>query len=433
MAALLDVVGDFADAMSRDLFRPDAKFLRDALLGLLKSQSCRLSEWARALDEDDRHGDARALNHTLKRLSTRINSRRFNDAHVQTRHLERAARAMALDDGEGAVVAVDYTDLAKPWARVDPERGQELVCECWDGSRGRKGTGYPLVQLEGVAASGQRLPLVLKPFSFNADGYRSQNHEFAKVITEASYYVGPRAFWTFDRGFDSRVMFESLDYAGPGGAALRWVVRLKAGKGSRMLVDSDGHRETVEDMLYRALPRYVSERSKGRGCKKRTVRVDIGARLVRTIRESGVVDDPVRTLIVIWTEGQRTPLVLLVGEALTGKRAIMAAVKAYKARWEAETGNRFAKAERGWGLGLESTQVLTFRAVSRMALLLTLARALLVELEQVEEIARRALRMLRVDRRAPKDLSYQICRGVAGLLQRMRRHIIAEWRDGPMR
>ena len=109
----------------------------------------------------------------------------------------------------------------------------------------------------------------------------------------------------------------------------------------------------------------------------------------------------------------------------------MSAVRAYKARWEAETGNRHAKAERGWGLGLESTQVLTFRAVRRMCLLVVLARALLAELGQVEEIVRRALRMLRVDRRAPKDMSYQICRGVAGLLGRMRRHLIAEWRAGP--
>lgn len=431
MASLLGLIGEFADDVGRDLYRPDQKFIRDALLGLMKSQSCRLSEWARALDENDRNGEPRALNHTAKRLSTRINARRFRDADVETRHMQRLAPGLTRDDGEGVVIAADYTDIAKPWARLDTDRGQELACRCWNGSDKTKTTGYPVVQLEAVRADGQRLPLMLRPFSFKADGYRSQNQEFIDAITDASYHVGARAWWAFDRGFDSRVLFNSLDYAGPGGAPIRWVCRLKVGNRSRMLIDANGEQFPAAEMMLRALPRYVTERTTGRGRKRRVRKVEIGARRVHTTTESGRVDPTPRTLIVIWTEGVKTPLVLLASEALTGKAAVLSAVRAYKGRWKAEESNRHAKARHGWGLGLETLQVLTMRAVKRMALLVVLAQTLLAELGEVEEITRRALRMLRVDPRAPKDLSYQLSRGVAGLLGRMRRHLIAEWRDDP--
>lgn len=429
MASILGTIGETAQAVSAGLHKPDRRFIADALIGVLRSRSARVSEWARALREEDADGLPRALKHTHKRLDDRLNSRRWRTEDVERRHWERCARGLTLNDGAGVFIACDYTDIEKRYANLDPQRGQEDVGWCWNGSDGKKSVGYPVAQLEATTADGRRFPLVLRPFSHVRDGYRSQNHEFVRAVEDVSSYVGSRAIYSFDRGFDSRVIFLSLDYAGPGGDPVRWVVRLKAGNRSRHLVTAQGETLSVTDASLSSIPRYRRDIQIGRGRKRRTIKMEIGARTVYTTTESGRQDPTPRTLITVWGFGQE-PMVLLASEALRGKAAVMEYVDAYRARWNAELGNRAMKAGQGWGLNLEdSLQVLNFRAVQRVVLLVAIAQTILSEIGAAEHLAKRALRMLGTLGRAPKDNGYQIARGVGELLLRMRREIIAAWRE----
>ena len=132
---LLYALGDLCVDISRDLHRPQRKWIRDMILGIYRSESLMLSEIGRKLDEDTR------LIHTEKRFSRNLNSDRLDDKDLLRRHLELASRATMKDNGEGVVTAVDYTDLAKPSA--DLHTGMELVCRCRVGSKGTIGT-YPL-------------------------------------------------------------------------------------------------------------------------------------------------------------------------------------------------------------------------------------------------------------------------------------------------
>ena len=72
----------YVEAVGARLHKPNRRFLRDALFGLLENRSTLLSEIGRALDEP------RRLIHTEKRLSRGLASRRYNDAAVEANYLK---------------------------------------------------------------------------------------------------------------------------------------------------------------------------------------------------------------------------------------------------------------------------------------------------------------------------------------------------------
>ncbi|MBZ4419058.1 hypothetical protein [Myxococcus sp. RHSTA-1-4] len=144
----------YVEAVGGRLHKPNRRFLRDALFGLLEGRSTLLSQIARALEEP------RRLIHTEKRLSRGLASRRYNDAAVEADYLKLVAPA--LHDGRfpQPVIAVDVTDITKPRAKKMP-----YLATVRDGSTGELGRGYDVVSVEAVGARGRRLPLLARLFS----------------------------------------------------------------------------------------------------------------------------------------------------------------------------------------------------------------------------------------------------------------------------
>ena len=155
--SLLSVMRRFVAHLEEDQHKAQQRWLRDMFAGIVMSRSLMLSEIGRSLNETARDGTRRRLIHTEKRLSRGLNSDRLDDEAIRRVLLERAGRLTLRDDGDGVVVAIDYTDLAKPYARPQQPRGMELACKCHDGSRGSVSMGYPIVQIEASLPGGATL------------------------------------------------------------------------------------------------------------------------------------------------------------------------------------------------------------------------------------------------------------------------------------
>lgn len=383
------------------------------LTGMAISRSPMLSEIGRALEEADADGNPRRLIHTEKRLSAGLNSDRLDDAALRTRHLETVARFTRRDAGDGIVCAVDYTDIAKPWANTDPKRGMEGVGRCWNGSDGETGIGYPVVQVEADLGDVQ-VPVILHPFSYDEISKSSQTVVFLEHIARAAPYVGPRAWWTADRGFDNVRFYEGLDALN-----LRWVVRLQyAVKNQRDLFVADGRCLKVEDAALEVIPRFKMEikagKRRAKGSGKATKTLEVGSRKVYLSdqKNNPSPKGKARTLIVVWGFG-RQPLAFLVSEHLEGKAAILEAARAYGRRWKCEEATRAMKDSRGWGVDIEDVRALTLRGVQRIVLLSAILYTFLATLRvDAGDLLTRALGLVAAFGRLPPDPRYRLFRGL---------------------
>lgn len=429
---LLGVLGDYCAEIGEGQYRPQQKWLRDMLYGIGVFRSLMLSEIGRALGEDT------ALLYTEKRLSRGLNSDRLDEEGLKDRHLRMVGEWATRDDGAGVVIPVDYTDLSKPYANLNMERGMEGVCTCWDGSIGSKGTGYPVVQIEAHLPDGNQVPMILHPYSYVMEGFRSRNLEFLGQIKKAAVHVGPLAWWTFDRGFDSNVMLHGLDKL-----ETRWICRLqistpkRPNPAERGLLMSDGQHLGAYQAALTAIPRFkmdlpASQKARRRGKKKITL--EIGARKVWMTRRTGGGGmrperrGPARTLIVVWGFG-KNPMVLLASEHLNTKKAILEVVRAYKRRWKAEEATRLVKDDRGWGIRLEDLRALTMRGVRRLLLLATIFCGFLARLrDRFPALHRRTISAVRAFGHTPVDDRYRTIRGLGRILSRVRSRRLRRWR-----
>lgn len=411
---------------------PQRRWLVHMVYGMLSSRSVMLSEVARSLSERDRHHRPRRLIHTEKRLSRNLNSDRLDDAAVTVAFFNRARQLTTRDDGRGVVVAVDYTDLAKPYARPGRPRGMELACRCRDGSTNTVGTGYPVVQIEASTPDGNRVPLVYRPFSFDAVGFRSQNLEFLSAVSEASAHVGPKAIWVMDRGFDGRAFFKGMDSAG-----VRWACRLKTGaRNERSVVYSDAGTERTEKTSQAAMAvvdRWTYDMPRGRGRRRRTFKITFGSRRVRIKpgQSRGDTPGPERTLVVAWGIS-KAPLVILASEYRKGRAFALEVFLAYIRRWRCEEATRSMKDSRGWGIRVEDVRVLKFRGICRIMMLAAAVYLFLAELRDAGgTVLTRAIGAIQAFGDTPPDGTYRLLRGISSVLASLPNGLIRGWARRP--
>lgn len=413
MGSIKRVLSEVCHDLGKDQHTPNARWIRDVLTGMIAGRSTMLSEIARHLPSDA------GLFHRVKRLSRGLNSDRLDDAALQGAHFERVARFTRKNDGAGVVIGVDYTDLQKKYARPDRKKGMP-ACLCWNGSDGGTSMGIPVVQLEASLPDGNQLPVLLHPFlNKGKESKHSQNREFIDAVKLAAPFVGSQAFWCFDRGFDGSALIHGVDEA-----RIRWIVRLNYGtKKDRELFMADGRCLKVENAALETIPRFKldikNSRKMAKMKGKQSTTLEIGFRKV-FLSDQKNHPSPVgkaRTLIVVWGFG-KTPQVLLVADELTGKAAILEAVKAYGRRWKAEEATRSIKESRGWGLRLEDIRALTLRGIRRLVLLGAVAYLVIALLQDLGgSTLARILGAVETLGNPPPDIRYRIMRGLGVLLE----------------
>ena len=354
----LDQIARYLDGhQTSQLKVPGQRCLRQVLFGVLLSSTVVLTCVARALDE------ACPIRTTYKRLDRGLGRCDFGPV---ARAQGRKNCSLVRDDD---ILCLDGSDIAKPFGRVFEALGRIL-----DGSKKEKVPGYLLTTAVAVRPGGcdkNPLPLLLQPYSAHEKHFLSAPYEMHQAIEDLHQWTDGRGTFATDRAADSRRVLRKLL-----GLAHAFVVRLKAGKGSRYLI-WDGRKVLVSALLEAI--RYVAEVDVVRVAagKRHPYHCSLGSFRVQF---DGLEEDGRPLWLVISRSTKHPqPMVLLTTQPADTPEQMIHVLKSYLARWSVEEYHRFVKQS----FGLERVRTFTWRRTQNLVHVAFLATALLASLHQL--------------------------------------------------
>lgn len=315
----------------------------DVSLGVLVSGSTVISEVARALRTDD----SRPLIQEERRLSEGLSCRGWPDEALADALTRRNAAEMT----SRSLLAVDLTDLAKPYGRAMSDIGT-----VHDGSRHCQCLGYWAVEVFLQAAPHDLVPLRLMPFSLQAQGVHSQTEVVCAVLRRVRNLLpaGRIGVTLEDRGFDGDRYFEFF-------AEQRWpfIIRLR---GERHLTGPWG--ATRADRLAQEHLEKAPWQDLKRACLLPVGLPDVSGRFFLVGQQHRCYPEP--WYFLVYEAG---------GEP---KRSALEYARDYLCRWGGEDCNRLIKQ----GLGLERFMARSARARARLCLAVELAMSFAAEINR---------------------------------------------------
>jgi hypothetical protein len=318
------------------------RFVEEMLYGIQARGSVRLSEVARALEE----------NKSLKKVIERL-SRNLCRRGLAERIGEAIVREGATKVGEDTLLIVDPTDITKKYAKK-----MECLAQVRDGSDKVLGRGYWVNTVVGAeVGSSEITPLVHKLYSQKAEDFVSENQEMIDAVRKESRATDGRGIFVFDRGGDRKELYEEL-LTEP---LRRFIVRQR---GDRHLLYRGKACETLSLAQSCKTP-YGETMLKQEDGKEKPYFLHFG---FRPVYLPGHIERKL-WLVVVKGFGQK-PLMLLTTEPMRRCReTLWWIVAAYMTRWKIEETIRFIKQS----YDLEDVRVMTYRRLQAIAALVLAA------------------------------------------------------------
>jgi hypothetical protein len=367
------------------------RVLRDLVEGIVWSCSVQLTNAARRYCREPKK-----LEKAVKRMSDHL-----GDRHVDHRAWLRVVWAyQGSFVGEFDPIAVDATELAKPYARQ-----MEYQCIVRDGSGRAKAGGHdePLVPGYWVLGAyhwqekGRILsPLLLMPYSQNLPEFVSENDCWQKGFYELVRATGGRGVWVLDRGNDRPEILKTLLMC-----QKRWIVRLRD---DRALVGPDGTERSAEVWAQEAL---LTRPERGR-----SVTLPVRWRL-----EKGRLSEKLHLVVTTYRVGKKRERLILLTRGLISQRVGPRQVRRFYARrWRAEDAKRFF----GQLWHVERFLTRSYVALERMLGCVTCAGGFLAELQRDNPDLARELQEQGVlyTTQQEKVPCYRLARGIEALALR---------------
>lgn len=146
---------EFVQSIVTNQPKPLQNFIQQMLFGIIASGSLVLAKIGHSLEEEIK------LKYTEKRLSYHLNSRSWAVEGLRTSYLKKVARKIT----SRTVIAVDLTDLSKPYAQK--MEGLSIVR---DEDKEELSPGYWVLTMEAIRPEGKHIPLWLEAFSPKEEG-----------------------------------------------------------------------------------------------------------------------------------------------------------------------------------------------------------------------------------------------------------------------
>lgn len=384
-SALLD---DYLEPLSMLHRRGPLRAMADLVRGILWSGSVQLTNACRVFAQTSED-----LGYEVDRLSTQLANPKWDHREWMAAVLGYLADRVEADD----LIAIDGTDLAKPYAR-----NMQWQCIVQDASRRDKPLvpGYWCFGAYAWKDPSQQLhSLLLRPWSQDSPDFISENALIDRWFWSLHQALGDKGIWLMDRGFDRPEILASLLRF-----RKRWIVRLRS---DRPLIGPDGLRKPAHVLAKEAL---AAGTPRGHAV---TVKVRLPTEQVRQAPHA-----PTLWLVIpTYATGEDEHRLLLTCGLIdqhAGRRQVR---HHYALRWRAEDARRMF----GQLWHIEKFLTRSFLSLERMLACVALASRFIVEMQQqlpdvCDEIAGQLLRLLVDD--DPIIPAYRVVRGLPVLIAR---------------
>jgi hypothetical protein len=321
----------FISHLTQTLTKPKAKFISQFLCGVLFSTDLILTHVASMVPQAVR------LTAIAKRFRRHLSDKWDLLRAVLFNYLALVKRRLDTDSS----FIVDLTDVAKPYAK----KMENLAC-VRDGDKGTLVSGYWCFEAYALDKDGIIWPLLLWPYSLEAERQLSENEQVLKLLSLLDEYFGEGfGIWVFDRGFDRINLIE------PFLASKRhFIIRQRA---DRMVVLDNGVHIILRDLVEHLF-------------------AQSGSRLV--YRKLYLPDCQKPLYVVAYrTVGYDEPVILLTDMVAENFDLALQIRNRFTRRWDCETSIEFLKSK----IGLERFAVRRYRSMQRLVFLAGLAMGFL--------------------------------------------------------
>lgn len=389
MESISSNLHSFLKNIGKNLSVPDKKFLRDGVIGLLRSGKPIVCQMARHLPNQRTKFLSR-----LDRLEGHLVKNNDFDSKIKD-ELPESWLPGIQDD---MPIILDLSDIAKPFAKK-----MDYLATVRDGSSKQLVNGYWLVEVYASVSRRNPVPVLLEPFSHEQPCSPGQNPVVLAAVHKILKLTNKHGVLVVDRGFDGSVMFEDwLDNK------YRFVARLVGNRHLTQVYEGLAQQIPIRaDQLAEQTPTahrfYKLVRRRGKAAFRIT---QIGWRKVRL---PGRDED--LTLVVSRIAGVDKPMILLTNLSVENLKDAKRVLRFYIRRWECEEAIRFLKSQ----VNLEKIRTLRWSAICRLVLLAVIVMIYLGWL--VEEHPDICDRLVYLSQPLPDKPDYLAYRLLAGLTE----------------
>ena len=345
----------FSGILSLDLDKTAQRFVREAVYGIMASQSVMLTEIGRQLESTV----------PLKKIEERF-SRQLIKSRIWDRLHQRILSLASSRVKDRTLLVLDLSDVKKKYAEK-----MEYLAKVHDGSEdGEIVDGYWTNQVIATeVGSNEITPLHMSLYSQNSPDFTSENDEILAAIDQVGKAVQDRGIWVIDRGADRDTIFEPLLKKNRD-----FIIRMV---GTRDLIYQ---RESVRSLWLAFACKLPYQKS--------IVKIIDGKEVVFNLSFGHVkvqlpdMDTPLN-MVVVRGLSQKPMMLLTTLEIGPGQKDVWFVVQAYLKRWSVEETIRFVKQT----YDLENIRVLRYaRLQNMMALLLAVFYFTAVVLDQNQKL-----------------------------------------------
>jgi len=194
MESISSNLHSFLEKINKNLSLPSKKFLRDALIGLLRAGNPIVCQMARHLPDQRTKFISR-----LDRLDQHLVKNSNFDNNVR----ETLPEVWLPYFQQDTPIILDLSDIAKPLAKK-----MDYLATVRDGSTSGLVNGYWLVEMYASLSRKNPVPVLLEPFSHEEPYSPGQNPVVLNAVHKIFEITDNRGVLVVDRGFDGWVMFE---------------------------------------------------------------------------------------------------------------------------------------------------------------------------------------------------------------------------------
>jgi hypothetical protein len=345
----------FSGILSQDLDKTAKRFVREAVYGIMASQSVMLTEIGRRLESHV----------SLKKIEERF-SRQLIKYRIWGCIHQRILSLACNRVKDKTLLILDLSDVKKKYAEK-----MEYLAQVHDGSEdGEIVDGYWTNQVIATeVGSNEIIPLHMSLYSQNSPDFISENEEILAAIDQVGEAVQNRGIWVIDRGADRDAIFDPLLKKNRD-----FIIRMV---GTRDLTHQG---KTVKSLWLAYSCKLPYQKSIMKIIDGEEVMFNLSFGHVKV--QLPDMDTPLNMVVV---RGLSTkPMMLLTTlEIRTGQKDVWFIVQAYLRRWGVEETIRFIKQT----YDLENIRVLRYtRLQNMMALLLAVFYFAAVILDQNQKL-----------------------------------------------